>query len=113
MASIVTLIAAIVNTLAILFYLFISSRINTLYSDLEINKPNPLTQYWPVIMFLLFAFVSWWFWFFLKGKSKQGVKVGYGLIVSLALLIGPFLIFYLVGVYANILMENSIQNTFK
>jgi len=119
-AKIISLTAGIIHSLFALFFLFqnysllvdfLTPRPHPGFDDAMVIEPDPIILILPLIALLSFAIISFIFWFFLKNKEKQNVRVRYGLIVSIFLLGAPFLIFFLVGVYADFMMSKIINET--
>jgi len=107
-ATKISLAAGIIHALFSLFYLFVGFRLTSLYQELPV-KPNPILSNWPLITFLAFSVLNFLFWYFLRSKEKQQLKVAYGLPVSIILLIAPFVIFYASGIYADIQVARTLK----
>lgn len=69
------------------------------YRNLNIEKPNLILQNWPFLIFLIFAIVNFLYFRFLDKNIKQGKVIKYSIFVSIFLLILPFILYYLIGVY--------------
>jgi|SRR3990167_6416222 len=109
LAKIISSVATIIHSLFTLFYFFISFRLNSLYEGTNIERPNIIISNWPLITFLIFAILSFLFWTFLKRKESQNAIPKYSLLVSIILLIAPFVIFLLVGMYANYQIDKIVN----
>jgi len=87
-------IAKIISFIAFIFssYLLVRSfeiflKLRQTFIELQIPTPIP----WPLILELIFAIVSIIFFFYLWKKEKKGEKVKFALLISIVLLIAPFL----------------------
>ena len=112
MATKLSLIAGVVHSLLTLFYLLAGFRLSSLYTEVNIDRPHPILSNWPLIVFAIFAVLDFLNFWYLKNKAKQQIKPKYGWMISLLLLIAPFLIFFLVGLYANIQVSKVINESY-
>jgi hypothetical protein len=112
-ASKLSLVSGITHSIISLNYLVIGIKLLSLYKDFNVDKPNPILQNRPFILFITFASLSFLSFVFLKNKEKKQIRVPYGLPVSLFLLITPFIILCLTSIYANKQVVNSLNKSFS
>jgi len=87
-ARIISFIAFISNSYLSVRSFEIFLKMRQTFIDLRISTPIP----WPFILDLTFAIGSIIYCFYLWKKEKKGEKVMFALMVSIALLIIPFLL---------------------
>jgi len=102
----VALIAGIINLLFVFLFLYQYAIVSPIYKEVGATRPSIVTNPLFILYFAL-AIVAFIFWNYLRSKAKAGIKVKYASVISIILLIAPFIIFYAISVYST---NQAIQN---
>jgi len=91
-------IAKIISVIAFISNIYLSVRSYQIFSvirptfrELQVSAPFP----WPLFLDLIFAIGCITYWLYLGKKEKKGEKVKFALLISIALLLFPFFITFL------------------
>jgi len=109
----IVLFVAVSNLILSAYYLLVGLKLRGLYSELDANVPNPLFNKYFAI-YLIFALLSFIYFYYLKTEEKQGRVVGkIGLVFALLFLAAPLIFLVLSTTYyiITILMLYDMTTT--
>lgn len=97
-AKIISFISFIFNGLFAAYYLVFYLSVLPVIQELGAQKPFPWFLFVPPI----FAIGSLIYWLYLKDKTKKGEKVNFVWVVSIVLLVTPFILYFVTAIISDI-----------
>jgi phosphoglycerol transferase MdoB-like AlkP superfamily enzyme len=106
-AKIISFISFIFNGLFAAYYLVFYLSALSVIQELGAQKPFPWFLFVPPI----FAIGSLIYWFYLKDKTKKGEKVNFAWVVSIVLLVTPFIVYFVMAIISDIQVLKAFNQT--